>query len=195
MLQVLVRDNLKRAEGQTLQGSHFVPNAAAAVVVAVVAAWRHQGAHWPIVDLWGGVSVSGSNVGRARRGQRGRMGGGTVCCAQLSDTLWSWSPLSKTCIVLQKEHCSSMYCTVVHLISEKTEHIYSRHCCSTTWPSVAPGHKAAPHQYGTSCRCADSQNGTHAHMLGRSADDAGIDFPPCETELESQGHATLEQRR
>lgn len=160
-----------------------------------MAARRCQGAHWPIGDLWGGVSVSRSNVGGARRGQRGRMRGGTVCCAQLSDTLWSWSPLSKPCLVLQKEHCSSMYCTVVHLISEKTEHIYSQHCCSTTWPSVAPAHGAEPHQCATSCRCADSQNDTRARMLGRSADDAGIDFPPCGTELESQGPATPEQRR
>lgn len=99
-----------------LNGSHFVPNAAAAIVVTVVAARRHQGAQRPIADLWGGVSVSGSNVGGARRGQGGRMGGRTVGCAQLSDTLWGRSPLCKACVVLQEEHGRSVHGPVVHLI-------------------------------------------------------------------------------
>lgn len=74
----------------------------------------------PISDLWDGVSVSGSDVGGARRGQGG-VGGGAVRRRQLGQTLRGRGPLRKTGVVLEEEYCSTVYCPVVHLVSESTQ--------------------------------------------------------------------------
>ena len=95
--------------------------AAVVVVIVVMAARWHHSTLRPISRLRGGVSFSRSGVGRARRGQsRGGWGGRPVRRCQLSQTLRSRSPLRKACIILKEEHCSAVYCSVVHLISGST---------------------------------------------------------------------------